>query len=434
MICSGWTFRSFVTLNLVVSGAAFVPPSNVYTRLPLVSQPLDRQQHINLGWNNGKPLMAKKRQQKQLQTGESNPKSVDISNLLSNMGIQQVNSGKNNTKTQRKKKKEEVATTTKQRTAFPDINIRTQLDYARNGHAVLRNFIIREDEAISERNRLSVLRNDIVDLALDEALKAWIQKVQVAAGADVAATCLSIPDCKQALRNVGVTASLPFLQYFNTWRKLKAVKDLATDLGKAASILLDVPTVRLYQDAVFWKRSQDGPTPWHADARMAPFDTSHMITFWIPLQTVPSPTDGGTALIFCSKSHADFALPYWNPPPGAVESDAAKNSQTPSGWDRLEDRYPKKVVDYMPMNLGDVTVHSGWTLHCSNGNEVPEDRIALAITFVDGSAEIRLDWQTVGDDEDRWSYQEWCKDVKPRTSFSHDLVPIVYPLSQQKEY
>ena len=287
-----------------------------------------------------------------------------------------------------------------------------------------------------------------MDLAADEELKAWIQKVQVAAGKNndggsktnnnVADSCHSVQDCQKALQSMGVTASLPFLQYFNTWRKLPAVKDLAFDLGEAASILLDVPTVRLYQDAVFWKRSQDGPTPWHADARMAPFDTSHMITFWIPLQGVPSPRDGGTALIFCSKSHADFALPYWSPPePNNDDTQQinVEDGSSLSGWDRLEDRYPKKVVDYMPMSLGDVTVHSGWMLHCSNGNEREgsKDRVALAITFVDGAAEIRPNWQTIGDDEDRWSYQDWCKDVVPRTKFSHELVPIVWPPSRRDD-
>eukprot|EP00536_Pseudo-nitzschia_multiseries_P016059 jgi/Psemu1/220058/e_gw1.1012.21.1 len=361
------------------------------------------------------------------------------------MGLKEVNATNTRSSRQdpRKTKKKKIAGVAARTIyGFPDISVQTQLDYARNGHAVLRNFIggngfkSSSDNSSNnkKKNRLSVLRRDLLDLAVDQELKAWIQKVQVAAGKDIADSCHSIEDCRRALHGVGVTASLPFLQYFNTWRKLPAVKDLAFDLGKAASILLDVPTVRLYQDAVFWKRSQDGPTPWHADARMAPFDTSHMITFWIPLQEVPSPENGGTALIFCSKSHADFALPYWNPLPDENNKIGEDGKTTNiSGWDCLEDRYPKKVVDYMPMGLGDVTVHSGWTLHCSNGNQLEgsRDRVALAISFVDGAAEIRSDWKTVGDDEDRWSYQDWCKDVTPRAKFSHDLVPIVWPPSKR---
>lgn len=433
---------------LVVAGPAFVQPSR-----PLVRTRLS---------------LAKKRQE-QRQTEENHPRSarsIDVNNLLSNMGLQQVNATTTSNSTvrntaatknhPRKKKNKKNAAVGKTRLKFPEISLRTQLDYARNGHGVLRNFITDidyEEEGKSESSsspsnnkRLMNLRRDILDLAREEELKAWVQKVQVAAGKrndgefettnhDLVGACRSIEGCQKALKDMGVTASLPFLQYFNTWRKLQAVKDLASDLGEAASILLDVPTVRLYQDAIFWKRSGDGPTPWHADARMAPFDTSHMITFWIPLQGVPSPRDGGTALIFCSKSHADFALPYWNNPPEENNNSTAENDDYESAWDRLEDRYPKKAIDYMPMSLGDVTVHSGWTLHCSNGNDIEgsKDRLALAITFADGAAEIRPNWQTIGDDEDRWSYQDWCNDVRPHSRFSHELVPIVWPPSRRDD-
>jgi hypothetical protein len=135
-------------------------------------------------------------------------------------------------------------------------------------------------------------------------------------------------------------------------------------------------------------------------------------------------------LIFCSKSHSDFALPYWNPVP-STEDELTKETE----WDRLEDRYPKSYVDYMPLNVGDLTVHSGWALHCSNGNDSrhdddkgAKDRIALAITFVDGDATIRPNWRECGDDEDRVSYESWCQQVQPNRFIQHDSVPIVWPL------
>ncbi len=117
---------------------------------------------------------------------------------------------------------------------------------------------------------------------------------------------------------------------------------------------------------------------------------------------------------------------------------------------------------YMPMKIGDVTVHSGWTLHCTSSgnifgqqqekeeedyhhddkrgkNKRIEDRYALAITYVDARAQVRHGaWEELiesnndimnkkGYNEDRWSYQDWLKDVKPRKYFEHDLVPIVWP-------
>ena len=299
------------------------------------------------------------------------------------------------------------------------INIRTQLGYSRNGHAVLRNFI---DPKVVQNVR-KVLRKH----ARRKELSAWQQKVVVASNSPkLGSSCKSVGECQQQRGRLGITDSIPFLQFFNTWRTLDVVKDLSYSLASAASVLMDVPSIRLYQDAVFWKRTDDGPTPWHIDSRMAPFDTANFITFWIPLQAVPA---DGTGLTFCSKSHADIALPYWNP----VDDARDRRDSHPSEWDRLEDRYPEELVHYMPMQVGDVTVHSGWTLHCANSNE-SNDRMALAISFVDAQAEVREDVLDKsggkGDNEDNWSYESWVKDVTPRTRFDHSLVPIVWPQSE----
>ena len=215
-------------------------------------------------------------------------------------------------------------------------------------------------------------------------------------------------------------------------------------LASTASQLMGIPRVRLYQDSLFVKRYLDGKTPWHIDARMSPFDTQHFITFWIPLQDIPS---DGTGLVFVSKSHSDMALPYWN------EVDVSEE------YTRLEERYGVSDDDslttkyYMPTKMGDVTVHSGWTLHCSDANQRTDksgkarsDRYALAITYVDARAEVRegvfdsinrLNGKQVqgkavsssyrGDDEDTSSFLPWIRDVKPRSQFSHDLVPLVWP-------
>lgn len=296
------------------------------------------------------------------------------------------------------------------------ISLETQLDYARNGHAVLRSFL---DPTLLRR-----VRKDVLSCVSQETLNAWRQKVEVASNCpSLAQSCQTIHECQAELQRLQVPwDSLPFLQFFNTWRNVTSVQQLAFDLGDAASILMNVSSVRLYQDSIFWKRAGDGPTPWHVDARMAPFDTSHMITFWISLQEEIT----SSALVFCSKSHADFALPFWN------DFDSSPEYQ------RLEERYQYSTVDYMPIHLGDVTVHSGWTLHCADGEEGEDDRVALAISYVDARAEIRPDAMVesdnaaggYGDNEDRWSYIEWVQDVEPRRQFQHELVPIVWPRSK----
>jgi len=304
------------------------------------------------------------------------------------------------------------------RPRLPRLDLAAQLEYARNGHAVARNWL--------DPDRLWRVRAQVLSFAENKELDAWRQKVQVAESSEgtPSTPCRTIAECRDRLQRLGIAAAPPFLQYFNSWRTLPAVRDLAYDLGPAAAALLDVPTVRLYQDSLFWKRRGHGPTPWHVDARMAPFDTQHMITFWIPLDRVRGPAaggGGGTGLRFCSKSHADIALPYWNPPPGDTPPAPA------SEWRRLERRYPPRTVHYMPLEVGDVTAHSGWTLHSAGGNDGAADRLALAITYVDGRAEVRPDALSVGDDEDRWSYRDWIHEVPARAPFRHELVPIVWP-------
>lgn len=366
-----------------------------------------RQTKLHLQPNHADDAMVGKRRQQ---------RKNNVDAIVANLGLQPASSP---IKKQRQNRQVATSPPIDQRQLVKpasEIDLSTQLCYARNGHAVLRNFI--------EPNLLKDIRKQLKSLMADEELLAWKQKVQVASNSrELAASCQSVTECQQQLAQLGITSRLPFLQYFNTWRKLSAVQDLAYALAESAAVLLDVPSVRLYQDSVFWKRLDDGPTPWHADARMVPFDTSHFITFWIPLQDIPR---DGTALLFSSKSHADFALPYWNPIRDYMDGQGSSNE-----WDRLDKRYSSKPVHYMPMTISDVTVHSGWTLHCADGtNGKPTDRMALAISYVDAKAQIRpdaLDDAGLGDNEDRWSYQDWVPHVKPRRPFQHDLVPIVWP-------
>lgn len=369
------------------------------------------------------------------------------------------------------------------------LDLQTQLQYARNGHAVLRQLLVSQNIDVSSKSNtapsissssfeyLVQLRSKLMNHGKQYELSAWRQKILVASDHDpvqaktMAASCHTVEACQEQLQRLlfrdrpdkqgkirqhhRPVVSLPFLQFFNAWRVYPEVLVVAKALAQSAAILMDVPSVRLYQDAVFWKRQEDGPTPWHVDARMAPFDTSHMITFWIPLQPVQH-----SGLVFCSKSQADFALPYWNDVVGSSSVASATNSAS-SPWNNLEERYrgggyghttnEYSCVDYMPLALGDVTVHSGWTLHCADASSPPfngngktnhptieqnqTSRMALAITFVDARAPIRTDIDDISaksDREDVWSYQDWIHEVpKGSCRWHHPFVPILWPPNRQ---
>jgi ectoine hydroxylase-related dioxygenase (phytanoyl-CoA dioxygenase family) len=338
----------------------------------------------------------------------------EVSSIASSLGLQPVARSPKKKKQKQKQPSAKKASSSDKRSTGK-VQISAQLDYSRNGSTVLRSFV--------DPDLLETIRGDLLSYTQEKELEAWRQKVEVGSNdPERAKRCRTIHECQKELIMLNIALdNLPFLQYFNTWRDVPAIEALCYQLGKSAALLLDVPSVRLYQDALFTKRSKDGPTPWHTDARMAPFDTSNMLTFWIPLQEVPK---GGTGLIFVPKSHNDFALPFWNDFDGLE-------------YARLEERYKDKTVSYMPLSVGDITVHSGWTLHCADSNESTSNRYALAISFVDARAEIRetaMDFSPsqgggYGDNEDHWSYREWVSEIPARKEFgSHPLVPIVWPV------
>eukprot|EP00985_Skeletonema_marinoi_P017971 scaffold9986_cov101-Skeletonema_marinoi.AAC.1 len=239
----------------------------------------------------------------------------EIDDLVRGIGLQpvQVKSSKSNKVSNQSNDKQQApqVKTTESLPAMsnlesPSISLQQQLDYSRNGHTVLRSFI--------PQQTIEQLKSEIVPYANSQTLAAWKQKVEVqlADSADeyyrqnsqsIANGLADIEACQDMLESLGMAnGDLPFLQFFNTWRakdsNAPTVRQLCLSpyLAQAASILMDSPTVKLYQDSLFHKRAGDGWTPWHSDSRMAPFDTSKMITFWIPLQKVPTPENGGTGL------------------------------------------------------------------------------------------------------------------------------------------
>jgi len=82
-----------------------------------------------------------------------------------------------------------------------------QLQYARNGHAVLR--------SILPPFYLHQLQQDLVQYSTRSQLQAYQQKVEVVTkSSSIASSCKTIEECIQIL-SPHSSSRLPFLQYFN---------------------------------------------------------------------------------------------------------------------------------------------------------------------------------------------------------------------------
>lgn len=79
------------------------------------------------------------------------------------------------------------------------------------------------------------------------------------------------------------------------------------------------------------------------------------------------------------------------------------------------------------MELGDVSWHAGWTVHC--GAAQPEGsptRRALAVSFfADGARLLPRKLAAAVGSEDRESYAAWLKDLKDGGPAVHKLLPLL---------
>ena len=163
-----------------------------------------------------------------------------------------------------------------------------------------------------------------------------------------------------------------FLQVTNLWQKSGDVAPfvLARRFAKIAAELMGVDGVRLYHDQALFKEPGGGHTPWHQDQYYWPLDGVPTVTMWMPLVDVP--VEMG-ALTFASGSHAEGFLGHI---PISDESEELFRRHV------SEKGYP---VVSSPMQAGDATFHSGWTLHSAPPNRTGRMReVMTVIYFADG--------------------------------------------------
>lgn len=237
----------------------------------------------------------------------------------------------------------------------------------------------------------------------------------------------------------------PFYQSLNLHRNSSDIYDLVTDekFGYIAASLLQTPSVRLYQTAIFQQDPEyysNYGTAWHQDLNMVPLDTGHFgyITFWCPLHNLSSEKND-SILLYAEGSHRDISLIHWYP----TEISEKQKIEI------IHERYLIGKVNYL--NVGDCTAHHGWIYHSAppqpqsshsqqqNSQYSPGSRIAFAMSFVSDMARVLPD--LYGNEtrhfrpfsfEDSLSFASWINDLTPMTNINHPLLPLVYSTNLDK--
>ena len=149
---------------------------------------------------------------------------------------------------------------------------------------------------------------------------------------------------------------------------------LGRRFAKVAADLMGVDRVRLYHDQVLYKEPGGGPTPWHQDQYYIPLDTNNVMTMWIAL--VDCSEEMGT-MRHASGSHADGPL---------LPIGISDQSQT--DYEHLIGERGWPIAHCGDMQPGDLSAHTGWTVHCAPGNHTDRMREAITIIYYEDGARI----------------------------------------------
>jgi ectoine hydroxylase-related dioxygenase (phytanoyl-CoA dioxygenase family) len=171
------------------------------------------------------------------------------------------------------------------------------------------------------------------------------------------------------------TYSRAFLQVTNLWQHSDKVREFVFSrrLAGIAAQLLGVPSVRLYHDQALYKEAGGGFTPWHVDQHYWPLSTDRTVTVWVPLQDTPAELG---PLTLAAGSHRSG---YGRELEISDESEARLDEFVTSSGYRVDDA---------PFAVGDVSFHSGWTIHRAPANSSETPRRVMTVIYMDAAIEI----------------------------------------------
>ncbi len=200
-----------------------------------------------------------------------------------------------------------------------------------------------------------------------------------------------------------------FLQVTNLWRADEIVREFVFGkrLAGIAAQLLDVPHVRLYHDQALYKEPGGGITPWHADQFYWPLDGDKTITAWVPLQATP--LDMGPLAFAAGSQRMTFGR----------DLEISDESE----WNLKEALETGRFNEHNePVELGEVSFHSGWTFHHTGANRSDRPRAVMTIIYMaDG---IRLT-----EPARKQHYADWeafMPGVQPGNVVDSPLNPVLY--------
>lgn len=284
-----------------------------------------------------------------------------------------------------------------------------QLRFERNGFCHVPSFLTVPEASSLAQELAHVQSLEICEMAaLQHELRQHVAPA-------LARSCRTTQDCKEMLQKYETSGKVKFLQYFNLHRHSALLRRAALSprLALWAARLLGVSQVRLYQDALFMKYPRHGPTRWHSDLALAPFDTNAFVTVWLAL--TPVPAKGGAGLRFAQGSHRDYTLQY--------HSDLAESYTQ----DDLSSRY--LIAEGTDLEPGDATWHHGWTLHAASplDRSARSPRVAWAISFVASDARILPEesLSIVQEAEDAVSFRPWIGKLRPGGRAEHAMLPLL---------
>lgn len=166
-----------------------------------------------------------------------------------------------------------------------------------------------------------------------------------------------------------------FLQVMNLWRHDEAVKAFVFSkrLARIAAELMGTRGTRLYHDQALYKEPGGGITPWHADQYYWPFKSPNTITIWVPLQDTPLEMGPVT---FAQRSQ---------------RSDIGRDLVISDDSEQVIQKAVTKLnfnVTPEPFALGDVSFHSGWTIHRAGSNDTAIPRRVMTMIYMDKDIRI----------------------------------------------